>query len=347
MTSRRQVQQTAGALTYAQRAEIGRDLSEKSSAWRDEVKAVQDRMGLTYREALVAASNIRKTDGDYQSIAERRVASYKPRVAANVNCVDRAKCPGAYDRPAGPRYPGPAVRKTRVTAAGAEKLLRALYHQRGRELGPSDRLKTPSARGRFGYRSDKSRVSSMLYEACPTKVIQTATGPRHIADAAKGSACRNNWRYASTIKHQLLGHRKRFGGFGDVRGVDDGVKDASYLKGFRVMKPREAAPKSKASFSSPYFGKQVGGNDDNNNNEQLAFVVYSTLGGGAPGQDIEGVSTSWERALNIIRAAMADLAAPEQLAPEQLAHVQEPGNVAPGKHYVIHEDFSIVVLPLH
>jgi hypothetical protein len=250
-----QVQQLGGAKTYEERAAIGRDLATKAQAWRAEVADVRNRMGISFKDALVEASNRRKDTAGYQTVADRRVAAYKPRVAADVSCYGQSKCIGAYDRPGGPRYDGPAIRKTRVTAAGAEKLLRALYHQRGRELGPSDRLKTASARGRAGYRRDKSMVSSKVYEPCPTRTIALANGnTRQIARAPKGHPCRNNWQYASTIKHHLLGHRKRFGGFGDVRGVDDGVKDASYLKGFRVTKLRAAAPVYKG-FASPYYGK--------------------------------------------------------------------------------------------
>lgn len=203
----------------------------KRDAWLDEVRQVADEMNMSWKDALQEASRRRASRSGYQTVKERVIAGYKPRVASQVRCQAGRACPGAYSKPAATTYRPGAHNKRLLSQDAAVKHLRSYYRERGAAAGGSP---TAMKNATKAMRQDISRLKrgSRKLTPCPTRVINvkaTATRPAHQRRIVmKTPECADNYLYRG------VGVRRY-----DFEGVDDGIgkKSRAYgLKRLRVGK---------------------------------------------------------------------------------------------------------------
>ena len=159
---------------------------EKRNQWINEVRQIIKEKNVTWREALVLASNARKSlNPNYATVKETVIAGYTGRKGA-----DGEKVPTTTYRPL--RHENKRI----LTEKAAKKLLKEYYRDKGMKIGDMKKAEQ-------SMKSDISKRRAKPLEGCKTVEIKDSLNrTRNIA--VKTEKCADSWLYRKPYKYDMI-----------------------------------------------------------------------------------------------------------------------------------------------
>lgn len=210
-SQRRQKIQSAGAYKS-----LPASATAKASAWRDEVRAVQQAQGVSYKEAMTIASEARKAqDSGYQTTKQRYVAG-----------LDAVRKDGTYS-------PYGSKNKRPLSLSAAQRILEQYYRDNRENFS-----KGPLTAMRKDIGSCKK--STKVLVPCPPGIKTRAQA------TAAGHACANNWKYrpGKSAKSATGPAQYDMDGLDNLCGKENAQarKDSKLYSGIKFMHKKNKVP---------------------------------------------------------------------------------------------------------